>query len=62
MKIALTSMDTAWEDKSVNQEKCAELIKRASESGARLILFQELTLTGFRTMKRRIKMRINVTL
>lgn len=47
MKIALTSMDTAWENKSVNQEKCAELIKRASESGARLILFPEMTLTGF---------------
>ncbi len=47
MKIALTSMDTAWENKSVNQEKCRELIKRASESGARLILFPEMTLTGF---------------
>lgn len=47
MKIALTSMDIVWEDKSVNQEKCAELIKRASESGARLILFPEMTLTGF---------------
>lgn len=47
MKIALTSMDTAWENKSVNKKKCRELIKRASESGARLILFPEMTLTGF---------------
>lgn len=47
MRIALTSMDIRWEDKSVNREKCEELIKRASDSGARLILFPEMTLTGF---------------
>lgn len=47
MKIALTSMDILWEDKSVNRKKCTELIKRASDCGARLILFPETTLTGF---------------
>ena len=47
MKIALTSMDIEWENKSVNRKKCVELIKRASDSGARLILFPEMTLTGF---------------
>lgn len=47
MKIALTSMDIRWTEKSVNREKCAELIKRASDCGARLILFPEMTLTGF---------------
>lgn len=47
MKIALTSMDIKWEDKSVNRKKCMELIKRASDVGARLILFPEMTLTGF---------------
>lgn len=50
MKIALTNMDIVWENKSVNRDKCLELIKRASECGARLILFPEMTLTGF-TMK-----------
>ena len=39
MKIALTNMDIIWEDKSVNQDKCLKLIKRASECGARLIRF-----------------------
>ncbi|MCM1245102.1 MAG: carbon-nitrogen family hydrolase [Roseburia sp.] len=47
MKIALTSMDIRYEDKSVNRKKCVELIKRASDFGARLILFPEMTLTGF---------------
>ena len=47
MKIALTNMDIIREDKSVNRDKCLELIKRASECGARLILFPEMTLTGF---------------
>lgn len=47
MKIALTSMDIRQAEKSVNRKKCAELIKRASDSGARLILFPEMTLTGF---------------
>lgn len=47
MKIALTCMDIQWENPSVNQDKCVKLIKRASDSGARLILFPEMTLTGF---------------
>lgn len=47
MKIALTNMDIRQTEPSVNREKCAELIKRASDFGARLILFPEMTLTGF---------------
>ena len=47
MKIALTNMDIIWEDKSVNRDKCLALIKRASFCGARLLLFPEMTLTGF---------------
>ncbi len=40
-------MDIVWENPSENREKCVEMIKRASDSGARLILFPETTLTGF---------------
>lgn len=47
MKVALTCMDIEWENKPVNRDKCVELIKRASLCGARLILFPEMTLTGF---------------
>ena len=47
MKIAVVSLDQIWEDKSANQLKCEDLIKKASEFEAELIIFPEMTLTGF---------------
>ncbi len=47
MKIALVSLDQAWENKIKNLEFCEKYIKMASGSGADLIIFPEMTLTGF---------------
>lgn len=40
-------MDQKWEDKAYNLNQCKTLVKRASEQGAELAIFPEMTLTGF---------------
>lgn len=47
MKIALISLEQKWEDKAHNLERCAGLMERASRMGAELVIFPEMTLTGF---------------
>jgi len=47
MKIALVSLNQKWEDKSANLLRCEELTKKAKLLGADLIIFPEMTLTGF---------------
>jgi len=47
MRIAVVSLDQVWEDKSANKLKCEDLIKQGSEFEAQLIIFPEMTLTGF---------------
>ena len=47
MKVAMTDMDIAWEDKEKNKSLCAAMVKEAAMYGADLILFPEMTLTGF---------------
>src|SRR5664280_17353 len=47
MKIALVSLDQVWEDKIANQNKCSEFIAKAGLLGVDLIVFPEMTLTGF---------------
>jgi predicted amidohydrolase len=47
MKIALVSLNQVWEDKKTNQANCKEYIEKASVMKADLIIFPEMTLTGF---------------
>lgn len=47
MKIALTQQDQAWEDKQANLNACDVLAGRAAGLGADMIIFPEMTLTGF---------------
>ncbi|WP_234121049.1 nitrilase-related carbon-nitrogen hydrolase [Clostridium hydrogenum] len=47
MKIALAQIDMFWEDKLKNKDKCLKFIEEASKNGAELIIFPEMTLTGF---------------
>ena len=47
MKIALVSLNQVWEDKKANQASCQEYIEKASALKADLIIFPEMTLTGF---------------
>jgi len=47
MKVALVSLDQAWEDKSLNWEKCEQYIDKVLNYKTELIIFPEMTLTGF---------------
>ena len=47
MKIALTQMETAWEDPAANERICTRLAEAAAQSDATLVVFPEFTLTGF---------------
>jgi sialic acid synthase SpsE len=47
MKIALVSLNQKWEDKSANLLRCKDLTEKAKLLGAELIIFPEMTLTGF---------------
>lgn len=47
MRIALTAMDVAWENKSSNMLRCSEIVREAAELESDLVVFPEMTLTGF---------------
>ncbi len=47
MRIALAQMDIIWEDKQENRQKCEAFISGAKEQNVDLLLFPEMTLTGF---------------
>lgn len=47
MRIVLVSLDQAWEDKGGNSAACRALIRKAKEYEAELVVFPEMTLTGF---------------
>ena len=47
MKVALAQMDIVWEDKEKNSKKSENKIKEAKEKGVDLILFPEMSFTGF---------------
>jgi predicted amidohydrolase len=47
MRLGMAQLDMAWEDKAANQETCRELVQKAANWGIDLLLFPEMTLTGF---------------
>ncbi len=49
MKIAVVSLDQVWEDKEANLKICKEYIRTASQQKVDLIIFPEMTLSGFST-------------
>lgn len=49
MKLGLVSLNQSWEDKESNLLKCEKYIEKASQENVDLIIFPEMTLTGFST-------------
>ena len=49
MLIATVSLDQVWEDKKKNYLICKKYVREASSRGSDLIIFPEMTLTGFST-------------
>ncbi|MDH5716651.1 MAG: carbon-nitrogen family hydrolase [Spirochaetia bacterium] len=47
MKIALISLDQKWEDKEANLLQVETITQKSASMGAELVIFPEMTLTGF---------------
>lgn len=47
LKIAMVSLNPKWQDKKANQKVCEAYISHASMQEVELIIFPEMTLTGF---------------
>lgn len=47
MKLCAVQMNIEWENKAANLAKCTAFAQKAASEGAKLIVFPELTLTGF---------------
>lgn len=47
MRIALVSLDQLWLDKESNFARCSELVRAAVGQGCALVIFPEMTLTGY---------------
>lgn len=47
MRVALGQLDMAWEDKESSLQKAEEMISEAAESGCDMIVFPEMSFTGF---------------
>lgn len=47
MRVALISLNQAWENKDLNIKTCRSFIQRAKEQNADLVIFPEMTLTSF---------------
>lgn len=47
LRIGLAQLNMRWEDKDLNKKRVERLVGRASELGVDLVIFPEMTLTGF---------------
>jgi omega-amidase len=47
MRILLGSLDIVWERKELNFQACADVLHQASQHGVDLVVFPEMSLTGF---------------
>ncbi|MGN0649728.1 MAG: carbon-nitrogen family hydrolase [Oscillospiraceae bacterium] len=47
MKICVCQQDTVWENTAENMLRCRQAVKDAARQGAELVVFPEMTLTGF---------------
>ncbi len=61
MKIGLSLMAQVWEDKPANLNICKKLAEKASKNGVKLLIFPEMTLTGFSSNITKISEEINTS-
>ena len=47
LKIGLGQLDMVWEEKEANRKKVRKMVQEASGQGVELLVFPEMTLTGF---------------
>lgn len=46
VKVGITEVDIAFEDKDTAKERCQNVIEQAAANGVELLVFPEMTLTG----------------
>lgn len=47
MKVSIVQYDIRWDDRSANVKRCRSFFEKASAAGSELLVFPEMTLTGF---------------
>lgn len=47
MRVALVSLDQRWQDKDANAARCSHFVSAAAAHGASVVVFPEMTLTGY---------------
>lgn len=47
MRVSLISLDQKWHDKEANFNRCKELVIQSVSHGSELVIFPEMTLTGY---------------
>lgn len=47
MRVALVSLDQRWQDKPANLERCRGFVRKAKTKLCQLVVFPEMTLTGY---------------
>ena len=47
MRVALVSLNQVWQNKTENLERCREFVKLARAQGCQIVVFPEMTLTGY---------------
>jgi len=53
IKVGITEIDIGYEDKEYAREHCLEVMQEAYDNGVELLVFPEMTLTGFTMMRYR---------
>lgn len=54
IKVGITEIDIGYEDKEYAREHCLEVMQEAYDNGVELLVFPEMTLTGFTMMPARM--------
>jgi omega-amidase len=47
MRVSLISLDQKWHDKNENFNRCREFVVQSVSYGSELVIFPEMTLTGY---------------
>lgn len=47
MRVGLVSLDQRWQDRATNFTRCADFVNQAKSRGCRMVIFPEMTLTGY---------------
>jgi predicted amidohydrolase len=47
LKVGITELDISWENREETKKRCIDIMEEAAKQGVELLVFPEMTLTGF---------------